>query len=122
MNSSYTSESTRPLYRGTQIVWYILGIIETLLAFRFVLKLLGANPAAGFAQFIYQVTYVFATPFLSVFQNTRIVAGSVFEWTTLLAMLVYWMIAIGVIKLFLMGRSVSTPEAAAKLDNQENIN
>lgn len=119
MDSSYTSSSTKPLYRGTQVVWYILGIIEALLAFRFILKLLGANPVAGFTQFIYGITYVFATPFLSVFNNTRVIAGSIFEWTTLLAMLVYWLVAMGVIKLFLMGRTVSTPEAASKLDNQE---
>ncbi len=119
MDSSYNSASTKPLYRGTQIVWYILGLIEALLAFRFVLKLLGANPAAGFSHFIYSVTYIFATPFLSVFRNTNVVQGSTFEWTTLLAMLVYWIIAIGIIKLFLMGRTVSTPEAAVKMNDQE---
>lgn len=119
MDSSYTSSSTKPLYRGTQIVWYILGIIEVLLAFRFVLKLLGANPLAGFTSFIYGITYLFAAPFLAVFRSSRIVEGSVFEWTTLLAMFVYWVIAVGIIKLFLMGKTVSTPEAAAKLENQE---
>lgn len=119
MDSSYTSASTKPLYRGTQIVWAILGIIEVLLAFRFILKLLGANPAAGFTNFIYDVTYIFAAPFLAVFRSTQIVQGSIFEWTTLLAMLVYWVIALGIIKLFLMGKTVSTPEAAAKLDNEE---
>lgn len=119
-DSSYSSQSTKPLYRGTQIVWYILGTIEVLLAFRFLLKLFGANPGAGFSSFIYGITYPFATPFLSVFQNSRIVSGSVFEWTTLLAMLVYWIIAMGIIKLFLMSRTVSTPEAAVKLNNQED--
>jgi hypothetical protein len=119
MDSSYTSSSTKPLYRGTQIVWYILGVIEILLAFRFVLKLLGANSFAGFTTFIYGITYVFATPFLSVFRSSKIVEGSVFEWTTLLAMFVYWVVAIGIIKLFMMGRTISTSEAAAKLDSQE---
>lgn len=118
MDSSYNSQSTKPLYRGTQIVWYILSILEILLAFRFVLKLLGANPVAGFASFIYGVTYVFASPFLSVFRITRI-EGSIFEWTTILAMFVYWIIAMGVIKLLLMGKTVSTPEAAEKLNDQE---
>ncbi|HEY4509010.1 MAG TPA: YggT family protein [Candidatus Paceibacterota bacterium] len=118
MDSSYTSSSTKPLYRGTQIVWYILGIIEVLLAFRFILKLLGANPTAGFTSFIYGVTYVFAEPFLNVFRVTQ-VSGSTLEWTTLLAILVYWVIAVGIIKLFLMGKTVSTPEAAAKLNSQE---
>lgn len=115
---SFNSPSTKPLYRGTQIVWYILGLIEILLAFRFVLKLLGANSGAGFTSFIYSVTHIFAAPFLNVFRITE-VAGSVFEWTTLLAMLVYWVIAFGVIKLFVMGKTVSTPEAAVKLNDQE---
>jgi hypothetical protein len=115
---SFSSPSTKPLYRGTQIVWYILGVVEVLLAFRFVLKLLGANPDAGFSSFIYGITYIFATPFLNVFSVSRI-SGSIFEWTTLLAMFVYWVIAVGIIKLFLMGKTVSTPEAAVKLNAQE---
>ncbi|MEK7602371.1 MAG: YggT family protein [Patescibacteria group bacterium] len=116
---SFNSPSTKPLYRGTQIVWYILGFIEILLAFRFALKLLGANPGAGFTSFIYNLTYVFAAPFLNVFRVTQVVAGSIFEWTTILAMFVYWVIAFGIIHLFLMGKTVSTPEAAVKLQNQE---
>ncbi len=118
MESSYSSPTTKPLYRGTQIVWYIIGLLEALLAFRFVLKLLGANPAAGFTSFIYGVTYPFASPFLNVFKITR-VEGSIFEWTTLLAMLVYWLIAMAIGKLLVMGRTVSTPEAAVKLGNQD---
>ena len=114
---SFNSPSTKPLYRGTQIVWYILGLIEILLLFRFVLKFLGANPSAGFTSFIYGITYVFAAPFLSVFRMSK-VAGSIFEWTTLLAMLVYWVIAYGIIKLLLIGKTVSTPEAAVKLNKE----
>lgn len=115
---SFNSPTTKPIYRGTQIVWYILGLIEVLLLFRFVLKLLGANPDAGFSSFIYGVTYIFAAPFLNVFRISY-VEGSIFEWTTLLAMLVYWVIATGIIKLFLMGKTVSTPEAAVKLNKEE---
>lgn len=118
MDSSYTSTTTKPIFRGTQIVWYVLGIIEVLLLFRFLLKMMAANPNAGFSQFIYGVTYVLAQPFLAVFSKTY-VAGSVFEWTTLLAMLVYWLIAFGIIKLLLISRTVSTPEAAAKLESEE---
>lgn len=116
---SFNSPSTKPLYRGTQIVWYIVGLIEALLAFRFVLKLLGANPGAGFTDAIYGVTYVLVAPFLSVFRISQ-VSGSVFEWSTLLAMLVYLLVALGIVKLLLMGKTVSTPEAAVKLNNQEN--
>ena len=115
---SFNSPSTKPLYRGTQIVWYLIGLLEVLLAFRFVLKLLGANPDAGFSAFIYGITYVFAAPFISVFHVTQVL-GSVLEWTTLLAMFVYWVVAYGIIQLFLMGKTVSTPEAAIKLNDQQ---
>ena len=117
-SSSRHSPRTKPLYRGTQIIWYLWGFIEALLAFRFLLKLLGANPAAGFSHFIYQISYPFAAPFLNVFRLTE-VRGSVFEWTTLLAMLVYWLVARGIIKLLLMSKSVSTAEAADKLDEHD---
>ena len=112
------SARSRPLYRGVQTVWYIVGILEALLAFRFILKLLAANPAAGFTNFIYSVTAPFAAPFLNVFRIPK-VEGSVLEWTTLLAMLVYFLIAYAIVKLFVMSKPVSTPEAAVKLEQQD---
>ena len=115
MDSSYNSPTTKPLYRGTQVVWYILGLIEVLLAFRFFLKLLAANLSAGFSSFIYIVSYPFAGPFLNVFHASQVQQG-VFEWTTLLAMFVFWLIAWGIVRLFFMSKTVSTMEAAAKLD------
>ena len=118
MDSSYTSSTTKPIFKSTQIVWYLLGLLEVLLAFRFVLKLMGANPEAGFSSFIYAITWPFAAPFLAVFQRT-VIQGSIFEWTTLLAMLVYFLIAFAIIKLLLIGKTVSTSEAAAKLDKQD---
>ena len=114
MDSS-NSPTTKPLYRGTQIVWYIVGIIEVLLALRFVLKLLGANAGAGFTNFIYSASWFLAAPFYSVFHISQI-EGNVFEWTSLLAMAVYGLIGWGIVKLFLMGKTVSTPEAASKLN------
>jgi hypothetical protein len=115
---SYNSPTTKPLFKGTQIVWYLLSLLEALLVIRFVLKLMGANPVAGFTSFIYALTWPFTTPFLAVFPGI-VVQGSVFEWTTLLAMLVYWLIALAIVKLFLISKTVSTPEAAAKLEEQD---
>ncbi len=120
METAYTSPTTKPLYRGTQVVWYILGLLEILLAFRFVLKLLAANSTAGFTKFIYGATHIFVAPFNNVFRRAVVDNNNVFEWTTILAMLVYWIVALGIIKLFLMSKTVSTPEAAVKLNRQEN--
>jgi hypothetical protein len=111
-------ERSQPLYRGTQIVWYLVGILEALLAVRFLLKLMQANPVAGFSKFIYSLTGVFTTPFETVFRNFR-AQGSIIEWTTLLAMIVYWFIAVAVIKLFVIGKPVSAPEADEKLGRQD---
>ena len=117
-NSSATSSTTKPIYRGIQIIWYLLYYVEIILILRFVLKLFGANPAAGFTSFVYAMTGFLVAPFLSVFHVTQVL-GSVFEWTTLLAMLVYWIVAYAIVKLLLIGKTVSTPEAAAKLNSED---
>ncbi|MFA6274089.1 MAG: YggT family protein [Candidatus Paceibacterota bacterium] len=114
---SFNSPTTKPLYRGIQIVSYAVGVLEILLVFRFFLKLLGANPNAGFSNFIYEITHPFVAPFVSVF-HTYYTGSKILEWTTLLAMFVYWIIVAGIAKLFLMGKTVSIPEAAEKLNDQ----
>lgn len=118
MDSSYNSATTKPLFRGTQVVWYLLSLLEIGLIFRFFLKLTAANPAAGFTSFVYGITRLFVEPFLAVFPRT-VVEGSIFEWTTLLAMLVYWLLALAIVRLFLMSKTVSTPEAATGLKKEE---
>src|SRR5690242_16518250 len=45
------------------LVYFIFGVIEILIALRILLKLLAANPNAGFAQFIYSVTRPLVAPF-----------------------------------------------------------
>ncbi len=72
-------------------IWLIVGIVLVLLALRFVLLLLGANPDAGFTQFIYAVTAPLMVPFTAVFGET-VLDQSVFDWSTLLAMAVYALI------------------------------
>lgn len=112
---SYNSPSTKPLYRGTQVVWYLVGLLETILIFRFLLKVFGANSSAGFTDFIYTLSTPFIIPFTTVFGTGRL-ENSVFEWTTILAMAVYLLIGWGIIKMFSMSKTVSTPEAASKLN------
>lgn len=113
-----TSPDVKPLYRGTQIVWYVFYVVETLLLFRFLLRLIGANPGAGFTDFIYSLSYPFVAPFLYVVRSPS-VGGSVFEWTTLLAMLVYWVVTWGIVRLIVMGKPLTQVEASTKLNRQD---
>jgi len=114
METLYTSTNAKPLYRGTQIVWYTLAVIETLLSIRFFLRLFGANPEAGFTSFTYTVTDMFVTPFISVFGNTN-VNGAVIEWGTLLATVIYWILAVLLVRLLVGSRDISSLEAASRL-------
>lgn len=96
---------------ATNVVWYIVGFIEVLLGFRFVLKLFGANPGSGFVDFIYSITDVLTAPFDNIFGVTKPGAGdvvnSVFEPSILVAALVYLLIGWGIIKLLDVNRPTS---------------
>jgi hypothetical protein len=63
-----------------------------------VLKLLGANPASGFTQFIYNLSGPFVLPFFNVIPATR-AGSSIIEWSTFIAMIVYLVVAFGLVKL-----------------------
>ena len=106
--------SIRPAYRATQVVWYIAGLIEVVLGLRFILRLIGANPTAGFTDFIYTLSSPFMAPFQNIVRNAR-VEGSVFDWNTLIAMAVYWIVAWAIVRLFFVGRPVSETEARTEI-------
>ncbi|HEY0584323.1 MAG TPA: YggT family protein [Chloroflexota bacterium] len=79
-------------YRVTQMIYWIFGLIEGLIVIRFVLKALGANPSAGFAEFIYGVTYPLVLPFVGLFGNPT-AQGSVLEMHSVVALIVYALLA-----------------------------
>lgn len=79
-------------HRLTQLIYWIFALIEGLIAIRVILKALGANQAAGFAQFIYSVTAPLVAPFVGLFTNPTY-QGSVLELSSIVAMIVYALIA-----------------------------
>jgi uncharacterized protein YggT (Ycf19 family) len=91
-------ETLPPWYRAERIIYFILGIIETLLVIRLVLKLLAANPSAGFSNLIYGVTNPLVAPFQGVFPDAGAHSG-VLELAALLAIIVYALLAWGIVKL-----------------------
>lgn len=113
-------QETKNLFLATRIMWYVFYVVEVLLGFRFILKLLGANPGAGFTDIIYTLSSVPLAPFRFVFSNNA-VGGSVVEWSTLLAMLVYWVLVWGIVKLVLMGRTVDTYRAKDAIEKQDAV-
>jgi hypothetical protein len=89
------------------VVWYIVGAISILLAFRFILKLFGANQNSSFVDVIYSVSGVLTAPFDNIFGVTKNTSGevdSVFEPSILVAIIVYAIIGWGIVKVFNINR------------------
>lgn len=84
------------------LVYFILGALEVLLAFRFFFKLLGASASSGFVSAIYDFSQVFIWPFEGIFRRGTtegVETVAVFEPATLVAIVVYAVLAWGVVKL-----------------------
>ncbi|MBN1192131.1 MAG: YggT family protein [Coriobacteriia bacterium] len=96
----------------SRVIMFVFGVIEVLIAIRFVLMLLGANAEAGFAKLIYGVSGVFVAPFTALF-NTQEAGGAVFEWSSLVAIAVYALVAWGLVALI---RAVSPREQAQTVE------
>ena len=77
----------------TRAIYLIFGLVEALLAIRFVLKALGANSEAGFAQLIYGVTGPLVAPFRGLFGTPQAASGAVLEVHTLIALVIYALVA-----------------------------
>jgi hypothetical protein len=80
----------------SRIVYWLLGILEALLAFRLVFKFLGSNPGGTFVSLIYTYSGPFVTPFNGIVQPA-VTQG--IETTTIIAMIVYALIGYGIIRL-----------------------
>ncbi len=75
-------------FKITYVIWILAVLLEVLLAFRFGLKLIAANPANSFAMFIYGFTNLFILPFMGLVPAPA-AYGAVLEISTLIAMVVY---------------------------------
>ncbi|HSX31725.1 MAG TPA: hypothetical protein VLF43_00550 [Candidatus Saccharimonadales bacterium] len=113
-----TTRTTRDVQATTsgsvlaaRVIYYILGVIEVILAFRFILALLGANRANAFADFIFSISYPFAAPFFGLFGYQPSYGSAQLEMGTLVAMAVYALVAWGIVKLIRLPRGTNEPEA-----------
>jgi hypothetical protein len=102
------------------VVWFVFGVIEVLIATRFVLKLLGANPEAGFVQFIYGVSGIFMAPFDAMFKTQR-VSGATFELSALVAIAVYALIAWGLVRLIGVLSPREQAQTVQRVEKDEDI-
>jgi hypothetical protein len=115
VNNGDVAETTREIHDpvvarehsanvAERVIWFIAGVLLVLLGLRFIFALLGANPANGLANFVYDVTYPFVAPFFNLFSYNFTTGASRFEAYTLVAMLIYGLIAWGIARLVTLRR------------------
>jgi hypothetical protein len=95
--SEHESGRTQRLatFKATQIIWLLLGILEVIIAIRFIFKLIGVNAVNNFASFIYGLSNLFVAPFITL-TGAPAAGNMVFEFSSLLAMAIYLLIAWGI--------------------------
>jgi uncharacterized protein YggT (Ycf19 family) len=93
-----TTEGVAPANRVALVVYVLFGVLDALIAFRVVLKMLAANPDAWFSSLVYTIT----APFVALFQGifpTPATHGSVFEFSSVLAIFVYALLGWAIVRL-----------------------
>lgn len=104
------AERRTQLSKATAFIWLLAGLLEGLIGLRFLLKLIAANPNAPFARLVYGFTDLFLWPFQGL-TATPAANGMVLEISSLIAMVVYAVLAWAFVKLlqlvFLPSRSRS---------------
>jgi hypothetical protein len=85
-----------PHWRAIQAIWFVAGVVDVLVGLRFLLELLGASTESPFVALLYAVTSSLVAPFRGIFPVTG--QGSfVFEPASLVALLIYPLIARGAV-------------------------
>ncbi len=99
------TEEGRYNFRAAAIVGFVVGVVDILIAARFLGKLLGASAQSAFVSFIYTVSGPLVAPFQGIFGNGGSKANS-FETADLVAIAVYAVIGWGLVMLI---RIVTAP-------------
>jgi hypothetical protein len=97
-------------YGATALIYFLLGVLEVILALRWLFRLLGANTDNNFISFLYSLSHFFVAPFNGIFNDQALGRQGVFvfEFSTLIGILVYALIGWGLVTLInLIFRPVS---------------
>lgn len=107
VESPKVTRDEKPFFLSSKTANYILGLIESLLLLRFLFKLSGANAGAGIVRFIYDFSDMLLIPFRFIFP-TATVGNLRFEWSTIIAMLLYALIVYGIVGLIDLFKTAET--------------
>lgn len=88
------------------VTYFVLSVLEIILLLRLFFRLLGANQDNAFITFLYNLSHIFVAAFNGIFNDQTLGRSGVFEVSTIIAMIVYALIAWGIVSL---GRVLFAP-------------
>lgn len=88
-----------------RVIYWLTGVTIALLALRVVLLLLGANQGSPFVNFIYGLSGIFAWPFYGIFNYQPSYGSSTLELSSIVAIIVYALVGVGLARLATLGSS-----------------
>lgn len=84
------------------VVYFFFGALDIILAFRLLLKIMGASATSAFVRLVYGLSGLFILPFEGIFRRLftqGIETTSVLEPSVIVAIIVYAILAWGVVRL-----------------------
>ncbi len=94
---SITTQNSDSIDKTIQLVWFLVGFINVILALRIVFLLFNAQ-TSGFIRFLFNVTGIFSMPFFGIFPAPT-EGTTYFDTAALVAIIIYSLIAWGVVTL-----------------------
>lgn len=84
-------------------IYFIFGVTIGLIVLRMIFLILGANQGNALVDFVYSVSGIFVAPFFGIFAYTPIYGLSVFEISSLMAIIVYILLCWALVSLVTLG-------------------
>lgn len=99
VTENVNASKRQTLQRVSALLGFLFGALEALIGLRILLKLIEANPNNAFASAVYNFTGLFVAPFNSLIGNPSAAGGRVLEITSVVAIVVYALIAWALVRL-----------------------
>jgi hypothetical protein len=108
-----------------RLIWFLASLMAILLAIRFVLLASGANMDAGFVEIIYNLTGWMVAPFAGIFgrpiEYPAAAGQGIIEFESLLAIVVYLLIAFGITKLAELALGTNRTTGTVYSETERNV-
>lgn len=119
-----TRNTTSEGSMAKRIVVVLFSLLEIILGFRFVFKLMGANPSNVFVKGLYDFTQFFVGVFEGIFSKATTTGAettAIFEPGTLIAIIIVGLIAWGVLKLMSQNTSSQVKKTEVVEENPDQL-